>query len=124
MTSAAHFVDRAYHRFLSRKSFSRFHTLLYAKNIAKTIDVQLRARPCDVLFASQGSSEIAFLETSIPIVYQSDATFQLVLDYYKAFTNLPKRNISQGNEIEKRALEKASHVILLSNWANLGPSRT
>ena len=44
----------------------------------------------DVIFAPVASQEIAFLETNVPIVYLSDATFRLIGDDYAWYSNIPE----------------------------------
>jgi len=110
-------ADRAWHRYLSRKRHMWLHTFLYAKNIAKAIDKSLGNSSLDVLFAPKGSAEVAFLQTGIPVVYHSDATFELVLDYLGPYKNMSKRSVVQGDEIERKAMHKAAHVMLTTEWA-------
>jgi len=110
-------ADRAWHKYFSPKSHMWLHTFLYARNIAKAIDRSLEGTSFDFLFAPKGSAEIAFLQTRIPVVYHTDATFELVLDYLGPYKNLSNRNIVQGHEIERRAMHKAARVMLTTEWA-------
>jgi len=71
----------------------------------------------DVIFAPYGCGQIAFLETSIPIIYLSDTTFHNMIDYYPSFSNLLWFSQREGNLIEQRAINKASHIIYPSEWA-------
>jgi glycosyltransferase involved in cell wall biosynthesis len=114
---AATLADQAYHRLFSRKRFIMTDTFLYSKNAARALEDRLRGSSCDLLFAPKGSTEIAFLRSSIPIIYHSDATFELLSGYYQPYVNLSRRVLEQGDAIERKALEKARHVILLTDWA-------
>jgi glycosyltransferase involved in cell wall biosynthesis len=71
----------------------------------------------EVIFAPYGCRQIAFLDTSIPIIYLSDTTFQNMIDYYPSFSNLLKFSQREGNLIEGRAISKARYVIYPSEWA-------
>lgn len=50
-----------------------------------------------------------------PIIYLSDATFNVMVDYY--FKNLTSGSIKQGNQVEQRALSKSDAIIVSSDWA-------
>jgi len=71
----------------------------------------------DFIFAEKASCEIAYLKTSIPIVYSTDATFKSLLNYYPGYTHLSKHSIQRGNLIEQRAINNAKHIICSSGWA-------
>lgn len=99
------------------KNYDWTHAVSLSKRIGRTLSRKLRDRHYDLLFASAASSSLAFLETDIPIIYLSDTTFHLVNDYYGKYSNLSNRNVEDGELIERRALEKATRVILSSGWA-------
>lgn len=65
---------------------------------------------CDVLFAPMASECIFRLRTDKPLIYLSDATFAIMVDYY--FHNLSKRTVRQGNMIERNAIDLASEVVV------------
>jgi len=71
---------------------------------------------CDYLFFSGQSLLLSNLKIKKPIIYYSDATFHLMVNYY--LCNLASWNIKQGNEIEKMALNMSSIVIHASEWAS------
>jgi len=68
-----------------------------------------------VLFAPMQSGALFYLETAKPIVYFSDATFHLMIDYY--WFNLSKRDIDEGELIEKTAIGKATALVYPCHWA-------
>ncbi len=88
----------------------------YAKYFSKQLQKDLEKRPVDVLFVSASSQLIAYLETDIPIIYMTDATFQQLQGYYPYFSNLAAYNITQGIELDKKAFIKTSHCMLASEW--------
>ena len=107
---------------LNRKIFKK-HTSVeflksYAKYFSKQLQKELKKRPVDVLFVSASSQLIAYLETDIPIIYMTDATFQQLQGYYTNFSNLAAYNIKQGIELDKKAFQHASHCMLASEWNN------
>ena len=59
---------------------------------------------------------MAFINTHIPIIYSTDATFDAIHGYYPEFSNLTRMSIMEGDIIERTVLRKASVVICASNW--------
>ncbi len=88
-----------------------------ANSYAKAGAQWLAGQSFDVIVAPAGATEVAFLETDIPIVTVEDATYRLLFDYYPRFSNLLKRSIYEMQTIQALALEKASAVIYSSAWA-------
>lgn len=105
-------------RKFAQKNYSRFHSLMMAKHFSKQVSKKLREMDnVDLIFLAGNSHCITYLDTKIPIVYLTDATFSAMQNYYPSFTNLLNKNINEGNLIEKTALDKSSLVILASDWA-------
>lgn len=50
------------------------------------------------------------------VVYLSDVTFPTMVGYYPNFSRLFKWNVRQRKEIERRSLDKASVIVLSSDW--------
>ena len=88
----------------------------YAKYFSKQLTKELKKRPVDVLFVSASSQLIAYVETAIPIIYMTDATFQQLQGFYPYFSNLADYNNRQGIELDKKAFLKTSHCMLASDW--------
>jgi len=103
-------------RFLGKR-YDHTHSLMLAKNYAEIFQAKLAAEPFDIIVAPAGSTEIAFLETDIPIIYLSDTTFALVNDYYPEFSKFLQTSVYQANLIEKQAIAKASLILYPSETA-------
>ncbi len=88
-----------------------------ARRRAAAAAAELEAEPVDVLFAPVASSMAAFLETGIPIVYESDATFRLMRGYYAGVTALPDAIAEQYEELESRTLRRCRAAVYPSRWA-------
>lgn len=102
-------------RFFSKKDF--FHqSKLSALLINLFIDKKI-INSVDLIFAPFSSTALYYLKTEKKIIYLSDATFAAMLDYYPEFSNLTQKSIREGNLIEKTAMNKASAIILSSDWA-------
>ena len=91
------------------------HIKIIGKLQAFTIN-KAALHKCDYLFFSGQSFLLSNLKTEKPIIYYSDAAFNLMPDYY--WHNLASWNIKQGHEIERAALDKSSIIIHASKWAS------
>lgn len=90
------------------------HSVIGAKYQSETIDME-NLQQCDVIFAPFCSEALYSLKTDKPIIYLSDATFSIMVDYY--FKGLSKYAINQGNQVEQKAMDKATEIIVSSQWA-------
>jgi len=104
-------------RLLLKKEFASYHNFLVAKKYAKVVAQRLAERSFDVIVAPTGQSEIAFLETDIPIVLVEDATYGLLLNYHQHYSNLLKRSIYELHTLESLAIKRASVIVSSSAWA-------
>lgn len=109
-------TQKSFNRKLFGKQTSVEFLRSYAKYFSHQLEKDLKKKPVDVLFVSASSQLIAYLDTRIPIVYMTDATFQQLQGYYPNFSNLPEYNVRQGIELDKKAFLKSSHCLLASEW--------
>ena len=82
--------------------------------IARNVDKKL-LRSCDVLFAPMQSIALSMLQTGIPIIYLSDSTFRIMINYY--WFNMPTCDIKALETIEKKAMDRAYAIVYPSHWA-------
>lgn len=93
------------------------HTYFGAKILAESVEESKFAQ-CDILVAFWTGNTLAYINTKgKPVVYLSDATFPVMVDYYPPFCRLFKWNIRQGTDVERRSLDKASAIVLSSDWS-------
>jgi glycosyltransferase involved in cell wall biosynthesis len=104
-------------RLLLKKNYLYNHTFSLARKYAKVAERRLAVQSYDVIIAPSGGTEIAFLETEIPIILVEDANFALLQDYYTEYSNLLKRSAFETNTLEELAIKRASLVIHPSEWA-------
>jgi glycosyltransferase involved in cell wall biosynthesis len=84
---------------------------------------ELKSREYTVLLAPAGSSildSIADIKTRFPdvtVVYSSDATVDLMQDYYPEFAGMPAKLKSKIQKIEKSAIQIADEILYPSEWA-------
>jgi len=104
-------------RVILKRKFAYMHSIFIAKEFARILKDKIKRDKCDILFFPVGSHLLAYLDVDIPIVYLSDTTFKLMLDYYPSFSGLLNISKKNGMSIEQRAIERASKVIYSSKWA-------
>jgi glycosyltransferase involved in cell wall biosynthesis len=103
---------------LFKKTYSYDHSILLSISYARIIKRILREESFDLIFAPVASTEIVFIDTEIPIVYTSDATFALISDYYPDyFSRQFFLSRMEGDYIEKSAIRKADLILYPSKWA-------
>lgn len=102
---------------LFKKGFMYYHSFFLAKRFAKIADKLLTQQPYDVIVAPSCATEIAFLETNIPIILIEDANVALLHEYYAQYSHLLKRSFYEANTLEELALNKASIALYPSEWA-------
>jgi len=113
-------IGRVIHRgvkLLTGKTYRHLHTNWLSKKLGKIADAKMHGAPCDVIFAPAGSTLLAHLNASVPVVYLSDATFRLMANYYSDFSNLLAFNARTADLLERLAIERASQLIYPSSWA-------
>ncbi len=89
----------------------------YAKYFSKQLEKDVLKNKVDVIFSPGATQLLAYCNTSVPIIYMTDATFQQLQSYYDSFDNLAAYNVKQGIELDKRTFHKAAHCMLASDWA-------
>lgn len=105
-------------RRFSGKQISYGHWRAIAWDYQRIFQERLRrAGPVDFIFAPAAATQIAFLETSVPIIYTSDATFQIMRGYYSGMAAMSEKAAAAANEFERRAITKAAAAVYPSEWA-------
>ncbi len=120
LTRAIEICGRAANRLLYllfKRRISADHNRILAVRLARVFARRLEASACDVIFAPNASVEIAHLATKIPIVYYSDLNWADIVDYYPESKSLFGFARGEGDEIDARAVSKASALIYPSPWA-------
>jgi glycosyltransferase involved in cell wall biosynthesis len=90
---------------------------LLSRRLGRFFERRIKEMPCDILFAPIAAAEIAYLKTDLPIVYCSDITWPLMLDYYPDTSVFSKVARKEGFYIEARAVRHASACTFPSDWA-------
>ena len=107
-------VARGLKRILGGIMIDSTHSVIGAKYQSETIDME-NIQQCDVIFAPFCCEALYSLKTEKPIIYLTDATFGIMVDYY--FKDLSNFAINQGNQVEQKAMDTATEIIVSSQWA-------
>jgi glycosyltransferase involved in cell wall biosynthesis len=97
------------------KKYDFHRTIYFAKHFAELATPRIR-HDSNIIF-SPGSIPLALLNSKIPKVFYTDATFAGLIDFYENYTNLSREIIEQGHYLEKQALDNSSMAIYSSEWA-------
>ena len=86
------------------------------RDFANETSRKLAGNHYDIVFGPS-TLPLAFLETSKPVTVCADATFHSMVDYYPSYCRLTRAQQKSAEEIEHRALQRASMLIYSSHWA-------
>ena len=86
------------------------------RRYARQVESHLRDLEVDAVF-SPGTIPVAYLDSDVPLVTWTDATFAAMLDYYPAFSRLSRSTIRAGQAMELAALSRVAMAIFSSGWA-------
>jgi len=100
-----------------KKRFLYSHSTYFSKKYAEILKRKLASKEFQFLFFPAESDLLAYIDSSLPVVYLSDATFKAMISYHPGFTNLHGFNERSGDEIERRAIERADLILYSSEWA-------
>ncbi|MFD3156146.1 glycosyltransferase family 4 protein [Haloimpatiens sp. FM7330] len=99
------------------KVYNCWNNVSASLQFGKIFSKKLSQYPFDIIFAPIAYKELAFINTDIPIIYLSDATFNLLLNYHPLYTNFMDISICEGNMIEQLAINKSDILLYATNWA-------
>lgn len=114
--------NELYYRHLLGKIYWMNRQPRVIKNYGKQASEKLKKIDHDVILSFSGPS-LALLKTDKPLILWPDAVFGDVIDFYPEFTNMARVTIRNGNRMEKRVLERCSHIVYSSEWAAQGAIR-
>lgn len=110
-------VIAVFHKVRFRKEYDKLRSPVLSRYYSRVFDRRLRKSTIDVIFAPAASTEIAYLTTTIPICYYSDSSFAQISNYYEGYKGISDWSKHQSNQIEKKAIERASACVYSSSWA-------
>jgi glycosyltransferase involved in cell wall biosynthesis len=101
-----------YYKKTKGEKYRFIYDISIAKRFGKQAVKEIEKSKYDIIFAPD-STTMAFLNTNTPKIYLSDATFNLILDYYPQ----KERNMESGDKVERKALENTDGIMIPSKWA-------
>lgn len=104
-------------QFSTGKMYSYDHDPALARWYGWYFGRKLRQVEADLIYAPAGSACVAHLETDLPILYFSDATWRLVHNYYPNFSNVIERTRRTGERLEQITLDRSAISLFSSEWA-------
>ena len=107
---------------LARKILNKRYDFQRSKWFARRLAVKVRAKlgkeSFDYIVAPAAANAIAYLDNvNVPIVFVSDTTFALMIEYYQGFSNYLSMSVRDGNALAKLAMERSDLVLFPSEWA-------
>jgi glycosyltransferase involved in cell wall biosynthesis len=106
----------AYWRLLRNRRYLRSLETALLRSYGRQIERRLAKISVDAVL-SPSTWMIAHLQTSLPVLLWTDATFANVLNFYQAFSNLAPPSVRQGHATEQAALDRCSVAFFSSEWA-------
>jgi glycosyltransferase involved in cell wall biosynthesis len=111
-------VTNRFTKIVFNKGYNYKNSILLSFIHSKFIQYKLGKKKYDYIFAPAASTEVAYLNTNIPIIYCSDSSFGQLNEYYDTYSSLFKFSIKESNYIEQKAILKASYLTYPSAWAS------
>lgn len=104
------------YRLMNKNAPMFYQSILYSVFLGIYFTLRLKFEKFDLIFISRGSIIMPFLKVNIPIIYTSDATFHLMLDYNDRFAGIAENQRAQGEFIEQAAISGSQICIYPSTW--------
>lgn len=89
----------------------------YARRIGRYFSKKLEGHEFDLIFVPGGKETVAYLETDIPIITYSDATWDVVHNYYGVYSNMVPFLARNAEMMEQRMVDKTALFLYASDWA-------
>lgn len=104
-------------QFATGKRYDWTRSVALALRHGAWLTQRLRGKRFDAVFSPAGAAQLAFLKTSIPIVYSSDATFTLIKDLYDERSQYLSVFLWEADFLEQHAIRRAATLLYPSEWA-------
>lgn len=109
-----HWLLKKYYKLMWGRKVLRDQNKRFYQLCAKTVDDAL-INSCDFLFFAGHAQMASYFKTKKPVVYYTDTTFELMLNYY--WFDVPASIIRKGNEAERMGIHNSTLNIRASQWA-------
>ncbi|WP_298396715.1 glycosyltransferase family 4 protein [Sphingobium sp.] len=81
------------------------------------INAELERLQPDVVVGMAAAHKLALIDPKWPFVYAADALHGTIINYYDKYLRMSDRSKTQGEELQKRLLERTDRILLGSRWA-------
>lgn len=105
-----------YWRWFHGKRYLKYCEPRLLQNHARQCERRLASVTVDAVF-SPSTWPLAYLQTDLPMVFWTDASFAGVLDFYDSFTNVAPLSVAAGHVVDQQALARCARAIFSSEWA-------
>jgi glycosyltransferase involved in cell wall biosynthesis len=109
-------LQKKFNKTLFHKQTLVEYLTAYAKQFSKQLDSAIAKQKPDLVFVPAAPQLTAYLQSSVPVIYMTDATFKQLHGYYDAWNNITAANEKQALTIDKSAFQKAAHSLVASDW--------
>ncbi|MBC6611658.1 glycosyltransferase family 4 protein [Hymenobacter sp. BT507] len=112
--------DNLNRRLIKPLTGKRYHyaaNQLIARRYSQIFERRIGQHHFDLLLAPASFTEIAYLNTKVPIVYCEDSTLGQLIDFYPGMSGMLDISKRELNAIEKKVLNKADLICYSSVWA-------
>lgn len=104
-------------RLLRGQKYLWEHDPLLVRRLGAIFTQRVRDADVDAIFAPAASSILPYLETDVPIIYFSDATFKAATQTHRGFQRLSPRTAAAADAHERASIAKARVALFASQWA-------
>lgn len=108
---------RRYYWRIQKKWFLKDVEKSILKQQARLIEKEIEVHKPQVLLLIHADF-LAYATINIPCISIHDTTFNLLINYYNAFSNLTLRSINNGNLMYQKALNKLDYAVFSAKWAS------
>lgn len=103
--------------FISGKKYNTLHSEARARFYSAFFNRKLREKKYDLVIAATTSASLSYLNTEIPVIHVTDATFQGMLEYYQPFSHLSTYSRRESDNVELKSILNTSVLVYSSKWA-------
>ena len=110
-------LSAAYTRYVRRAFISVMGTKGFAKKASRLLQEKIDQNDyeCVIVFGIFGAAAIAELNVKVPVILMTDCLYSKAINYYWPVVKKDVEKVM--NEIQQKAFDKTTKVVLTSDWA-------
>jgi glycosyltransferase involved in cell wall biosynthesis len=110
------YIPRRYISNLFGIKFDADRLIRLSKNYSSQVAKKIKNQKFDLIITSD-TITVSYLKTKTPILLWLDASFYSWYNHYYSKLKISKKSLIEGNSCEQNAINKASKILVTSNWA-------